>query len=128
MYRETEFVMSHRQYAVNLDSLRVEPAREDTLSRRCWVTALWFRKRNGLVTANVGYLDARLDAAPETAKEFLERHTDGKDGGDCKGRWDGRRYWGAQEPEVIQRHLELLRPMLESFPAVPDGYDGWWRF
>jgi hypothetical protein len=29
---------------------------------------------------------------------------------------------------VIAKHLELLRPMLANYPALPGSYDGWWRF
>jgi hypothetical protein len=65
---------------------------------------------------------------PADAHEFLTQHTDGRYGGDCEGRWDGERYWGAQEPAVIEQHLALLRPMLANYPNIPDGYDGWWRF
>lgn len=35
---------------------------------------------------------------------------------------------GAQQPDVTEEHLALLRPMLANYPAVPDGYSGWWRF
>lgn len=49
-------------------------------------------------------------------------------GGSCEGRWDGQRYWGAQEPDVMAQHLDLLRPMIVNYPEIPAGYDGWWRF
>jgi hypothetical protein len=29
---------------------------------------------------------------------------------------------------LIEEHLALLRPMLENFPAVLAGFDGWWTF
>lgn len=48
--------------------------------------------------------------------------------GDCHGRWDGDRYWGAQEPEVMEHHLALLGPMLADYPTIPAGYDGWWTY
>jgi hypothetical protein len=28
----------------------------------------------------------------------------------------------------MEQHLKILRPMLANYPALPDGYDGWWRF
>ena len=131
MIRETRFLISRRPYAVDLTSLR-GGMKEATETTRAYyqgrITAVWFRRRQGRTVACIGTLWDLQDTAPVNAVEFLERHTDGRYGGDCDGRWDGERYWGAQEPDVIQEHLALLRPMLEAYPAIPDGYDGWWRF
>jgi hypothetical protein len=81
-----------------------------------------------VTVACIGTLWDRQPERPADAVEFLECHDDGRHGGDCEGRWDGERYWGAQEPGVIERHLDLLRPMLANYPNIPAGYDGWWRF
>lgn len=125
MIRQTRFVMSHRLYAVDPASLVVrEPDAERSHAR---IGAVWFRRRDGITAACVGHLWDH-QATPRDAAEFLARHDDGRYGGTCEGRWDGERYWGAQEPDVIERHLALLRPMLTDYPAVPEGYDGWWRF
>jgi hypothetical protein len=121
MRRETKHVMSHRPYAVDLSSLRENRGFH-------YVNAVWFRRRHGVTAACFGNLHTIQTPAPTTAREFLERYDDGRYGGHCEGRWDGERYWGAQEPELIAQHLESLRPMLDAFPNVPDGYDGWWRF
>jgi len=121
MRRETKFVVSRRPYAVDLSSLR-------TLERPAIVNAVWFRRRQSITVACVGILWDYQDPNPKDAAEFLERHDDGSYGGDCLGRWDGQRYWGAQEPHVIEEHLALLKPMLANYPNVPDAYDGWWRF
>lgn len=129
MIRETRFLISRRPYAVDLTTLR---GRVEETSERSYyqgrINAVWFRRRQGVTVACVGTLWDFQAAAPAGAVEFLERHTDGRHGGDCDGRWDGERYWGAQEPGVIEQHLELLRPMLANYPNIPDGYDGWWRF
>jgi hypothetical protein len=120
--RGTKFVLSHRQYAVDLSSLRVEAGFSS-------VDAAWFRRHDGTTRACVGELHYHQGQfAPKTVEELLRRHNDGRYGGDCLGRWDGARYWGSQDPDVIERHLRLLRPMLEGYPAIPPGYDGWWRF
>ena len=122
MFREDRFILSHRPYAIAPSSLHTDNKHTAT------VNAVWYRRRNGLTIACIGYLWDIQNPAPQDAAEFLARHTDGRYGGKCRGRWDGKRYWGAQDPEVIAAHLELLRPMLADYPTVPAGYDGWWRF
>ncbi len=122
MIREDRFVLSHRPYAVDLSSLRM------TSDAQVRINAVWFRRRNRVTIACVGYLWDFQKPAPADTAEFLHRHSDGRYGGSCAGRWDGERYWGAQEPDIIERHLRLLRPALAAYPAVPVGYDGWWRF
>lgn len=121
MRRESRFVLSHRPYAVDLSGLHVD-------GMRARLGAVWYRRRQRVTVACIGYLWDYQDATPRTAAEFLARHVDGRYGGTCEGRWDGSRYWGAQEPDVIAQHLQILRPMLDAFPDVPDGYDGWWTF
>jgi len=121
MRREERFILSHRPYAVDLSSLRVD----GTYAR---VDAVWFRRRQRVTVACIGYLWDYQRPVPHIAMEFLDRHDDGRYGGKCEGRWDGERYWGAQDPDVIERHLAILRPMLANFPTIPDGYDGWWTF
>jgi hypothetical protein len=127
MIREDRFLISHRPYAIDLDSLRVgDPSQSGC--HWAMVNAVWFRRRQGVTVACIGTLRDLQDAAPKDAAEFLARHDDGRYGGDCNGRWDGEHYWGAQKPDVIEEHLALLRPMLANYPNVPAGYDGWWRF
>lgn len=132
MIREDRFLISRKPYAVDLTSLR--GSRTDT-PQGCnpyyfdgRIGAVWFRRRKGVTVACVGTLWDLQHPEPADAKQFLEQHDDGRYGGDCEGRWDGERYWGAQEPEIIDAHLSLLRPMLASYPAIPEGYDGWWTF
>lgn len=127
MIREDRFVISRRPYAVDLSSLTVgEPSVLGWCSSR--VNAVWFRRRAGVTVACVGNLRDSLYPAPKTAIECVERFDDGRYGGECEGRWDGERYWGAQRPDVIEAHLALLKPMLANFPEIPAGFDGWWRF
>jgi len=125
--REDRFLISHKPYAVDLTSLRNtnhEPG------GRYWgvIDAVWFRRRNGVTVACIGDLWDNQNTAPADAREFLARHDDGRYGGDCAGRWDGKSYWGNVTLDQQERHLAILRPMLANYPAIPPGYDGWWTF
>lgn len=130
MRREPGFVLSHRPYAVNLESFRPLDAMNRDGGEWTWhgIDAAWFRRRQGVTVACTGLVKTLLRPAPVDVAEFLGRHTDGRYGGECLGRWDGARYWGSQLPDVAAQHLQLLRPMLDAYPAPPDGFDGWWAF
>lgn len=130
MLREPKFVLSHRPYAIDPNGLRVLRSFEGTRGtfHDCRLDAVWFRRHKGVTVACIGELWDSQQPQPATAAEFASQHDDGRYGGDCKGRWDGARYWGAQEPDVAARHLEILRPMLENYPACPDGFEGWYVF
>lgn len=123
MIREDRFVLSRNPYAIDLSSLAYQPG--DRLAR---CRAAWFRRRRGGIIACIGTLwDYQREAPPDTAT-FLRRHIDGRYGGNCEGRWDGDGYWGESNLGIMGEHLEVLRPMLDAYPAIPDGFDGWWRF
>ncbi len=127
MIRENRFLLSRKQYAADLTSLTIEESQNEGY---CWghIDAVWYRRRRGVTVACIGELRDLQGSVPMDAVEFLERSTDGRYGGDCWGRWDGENYWGAQRPDEIAAHLELLRPMLANYPQVPDGYSAWWTF
>jgi len=118
-------ISGKRRFAVNLGSLVLEPAGSLT---HATVRAVWFRRKERVTGACIGHLWNSFREAPSDVADFLARSTDGRYGGVCEGRWDGKRYWGAQEPETIEAHLRLLRPMLEWYPDVPEGFDGWWIY
>ncbi|MET8766352.1 hypothetical protein [Streptomyces sp. NPDC004658] len=132
MIREDRFLISRKPYAIDLTSLRGHrsptPQGRNPYYFDGRINAVWFRRRKGVTVACVGTLWDLQHPEPTDARQFLEQHDDGRYGGDCEGRWDGERYWGAQEPEIIGAHLSLLRPMLANYPAIPPGYDGWWTF
>lgn len=129
MIREPRFLSSKRPYAVDLDGMSITTCEVRIVWHSVRVKAVWFRGRRDTPVACVGYVWGSLcDPKPANAVAALGRLDDGRYGGECLGRWDGQRYWGAQEPAEIERHLALLRPMLEKYPAVPVGFDGWWRY
>ncbi|MGW7617364.1 hypothetical protein ACWGLG_16160 [Streptomyces antimycoticus] len=129
MIREDKFLISRRPYAVDLSSIRRSERDPDKTWAWYVVDAVWFRGRKAEPVACIGTLRTIIDdPAPADARDFLERYTDGRYGGDCHGRWDGESYWGNVPLEQQERHLAVLRPMLANYPNLPDGYDGWWRF
>jgi hypothetical protein len=130
--RDDRFLISRRPYAVDLGSLQGErinsPQGRNPYLFDGRINAVWFRRRNGVTVACLGELWDLQYPEPADAVQFLRQHEDGRYGGRCEARWDGRGYWGAEQPDVAAEHLELLRPMLANYPALVDGYDGWWRF
>lgn len=134
MIRDDRFLISRRPYAVDFATITGDHhERSDMIAFSGRVNAVWYRRKDGVNRACIGtlklwgpWLPRRLDLADPY--DVLTADLDGRYGGDCEGRWDGARYWGAQEPEVAARHLVLLRPMLDTYPVVPECFDGWWRF
>lgn len=133
MIKVSKFRISHRPYAVDLSSFALTWPGEG--SRQNWASfdAVWFRRRRGVTVACIGQLRDYFSLAFDpTAEDALRAMDDGRYGGDCIARWDGQSYWAndpsSLSPEGIERHLAILRPMLENFPAIPRGYDGWWTY
>lgn len=135
MIRQDRFLISHKPYAINLTTVTAtqQPHAGDRYALTGSCEAVWFRRRQGTTVACIGtlglsahYLTQPVNVDDPTA--ILSANLDGRHGGDTHGRWDGEYYWGAQRPDTIEKHLTLLRPMLDAYPALPAGYDGWWRF
>lgn len=134
MKRETRFLISRKPFAVDLATLTAsQHPRGDRYALRGTVNAVWFRRQSGTTRACLGTLGLWSHYLPEPVDlddpvAVLSADLDGRYGGDCHGRWDGARYWGAQEPHVQALHLTVLEPMLANYPALPEGHDGWWTF
>ena len=130
MRRTERFLISQKPFAIDLASLRTaRKERQDGSSFYfARINAVWFRRKQGVNVASVGSLWDFQDTEPATGIDFLTAHTDGRHGGDCIGRWDGSSYWGNVILATQEEHLAVLRPMLDAYPALPPGYDGWWTF
>ncbi|MHA4819457.1 hypothetical protein ACXZ65_34470 [Streptomyces aculeolatus] len=141
MIRAERFLISHKPFAVNLSTLdsdkqtaQNEGTEHERHHYRGRIAAVWFRRRRGTTYACLGSLklwshNLRQPIADTTDPvQVLSADLDSRYGGDCYGRWDGERYWGSQKPFEQDLHLALLESTLANYPAVPDGYDGWWRF
>lgn len=141
MIREDRFLISRKPFAVDLSSflsgeqtVRDEGTDHERYLYSGRIDAVWFRRKQGTTYACLGSLKlwshnlrCRIEDTEDPA-QVLSADLDSRYGGDCDGRWDGERYWGAQKPEVIEQHLALLRPMLANYPEIPAGHNGWWRF
>lgn len=136
MIRSDRFLISQKPFAVDLSTVTGEQqprGDRDTYNFSGTANALWFRRKDGVTRACLGHLDlwSHFLSAPldlDDAHAVLSADLDGRYGGTCHARWDGTRYWGAQEPHVQALHLTVLEPMLANYPNLPPGYDGWWRF
>jgi hypothetical protein len=134
MHREDRFRISRKPYAIDLTTITGEQhERGDLISFSGTAQALWFRRKASVTYACIGslmlfspHLPNRLNLNDPHA--VLSADLDGRYGGTAHGRWDGTRYWGAQEPLQMALDLTLLEPALAAYPAIPDGYDGWWTF
>ncbi|MEU1078183.1 hypothetical protein ABZ404_36960 [Streptomyces sp. NPDC005878] len=134
MIREDRFLISRKSFAIDLSTIEGEQqAVGDRYAYSGHANAVWFRRKDGTTRACLGtlglwshYLTEPLDLSDPL--NVLRANLDGRYGGDCHGRWDGERYWGAQKPFEQALHLTLLEPMLANYPVIPDGYDGWWTF
>lgn len=134
MIRADRFLISRKAFAIDLTTVTGnQHERGDLIAFSGRANALWFRRAAGVTRACIGtlglwshYLPDRLNLDDPHA--VLSADLDGRYGGDCHGRWDGTGYWGAEDLDVQAQHLAVLRPMLAAYPAIPAGYDAWWRF
>lgn len=129
MIKVEKFLVSKALYAIKPDSLRQRQPDATGYSGWWMVDAVWFKRKHGITSANIGTLVDLRDTPPVDLAQFLADHRRDPCGGRCDGRWDGVGYWGDQVSLDVQRkHLEILRPMLASYPGTPRGYEGWWKF
>jgi hypothetical protein len=134
MIREDQFLISRKPFAINLSTVTVNREQQQDawwLSGHC--EAVWYRRRNGTTYACLGTLRLwahwlREEPDVSSPEAILRNRLDSRYGGDPDGRWDGENYWGSQKPFEQALHLTLLEPMIADFPALPEGYDGWWTF
>ena len=127
MIKTDKFLVSRPLYAVDLESYRID----DT---SCSVNAVWFRRRRARygepirTVACCGRLSNVLQVPPATAAEFLAGHTDNRYGGDCAARWDGSNLWSNADEAQRREYFRVLLPMLAAYPAIPEGFEGWYGF
>jgi hypothetical protein len=123
MIKAQKFRITDRPYAVLLDSYRLDGG-----AGRGEIDAVWFRRRGGVLAACAGRLRDYQQPRQDTAEGFLKAYTDGRYGGDCKARWDGKTLWCLADEETRLGYREFLVPVLQEYPAIPRGWSGWWVF
>ena len=78
-----------------------------------------------LTQACAGRLWDFQDDDPADALAFLAAHTDGRYGGHCRARWDGRNLWAPEMGEDERaEYKRLLVPMLAACAGRPAGAPG----
>lgn len=126
MILEARFVLSRKQYAVNLASMRSgqNPPRHDgTFSYRLTWEAVWFRRQKGVLRACAGVLWDYQDEEPVDGRPALERHADGRSGGDCKARWDGANLWCLENESMREYYKDLLDAPVRG-AEIPHNHRG----
>lgn len=127
MIRATKLAVSRPMYA--FDPNTFDPERRS-------VAAAWFRRKNGVLVASMGlyhFFAPGLPEAqyPDTYQGWVDLHVDNRYGGTHLASWYGMAILNSDQPvseEESARRVEFLRGMLDGFPAVPAGFDGWWAF
>jgi len=127
MIKVDKFYNSRTNYAFKPDAFVLkEQIRSDGSSFwRGTVKAVWFNRKGA---ACIGFLWDYQSKKPEDVYAFIRAHTDGRYGGDTRGRWNGRGFWGNVTLAEQQEYLAVLKPMYRDKPNVPLGYEGWYRF
>jgi hypothetical protein len=136
-----KLLITKRPFAFDLSSFVVKGGRSAYLGpppqvkHEMWehtIHGVWFRRKKGRIAACRGTIYAhRWQGAIKDPLEFLASYRDGGSGGYTAARWDGESYWGIGPDATLARQQEnllILRPMLENYPEVPQGYDGWYQF
>lgn len=128
--QKTEFKMSRRVYAVNMNEIREHDEHKTDDGRKIsWydIPAVWYKRKNGKTFAAYGYL-RDLRQSKLTPAEFIS----GKDfyvlSATMLGRYDEKSAWfdPSLNLEEQARIIKLIAPMLKKIPSCPKGYKGWY--
>jgi hypothetical protein len=124
--RAEKFLISRPLYAVDLGGYE----RHDEGGTYLTWPAVWYRRKSGVTAACAGVLWDVQRTPPADSLAALAAHEDGRYGGRCRARWDGKRYWfdPALTPEQTREYEALLAPMLAAYPEIPAGFEGWYGF
>lgn len=134
----TQFFVSDRPYAVDPRHITwtQEPAPDGSVPGSARVRAFWYRRVNGVPTAFLGHLTARITYGLPLDWDTFREHCHAKTGAvEVDVTWNANRergygHTGGVWPAPI---ADILRPALASYlatpkaPIIPAGFDGWWK-
>lgn len=134
MKRLDKYKASAAPYALNPATFRAvgasneyhRPDKAGESFQRYVVDAIWFKRRNGLRCVVSGTLSQNLDTEPQPAyDDFVAQFQYGRYGGNALARWDGTLLWTPAGVLAGDYLINFLDPILEDYPNLPVGYDGW---
>lgn len=114
-----KFSMTEYNYALNFDSFRYRDN-----SNYAVIDAIWFSTKKGLLTVHKGTLN-HLDRNLHSVDDFI-LNFNGRYAGSTYFKWNGTDIWSSDSnyQKMVAAHDEL-DPILQNFPAIPEGYTGW---
>lgn len=113
--QSSKFTFSEYFYAIDMKSLK------PTYGFNASMNAIWFKKTRGQIAVCTGTLSSQ----GKTVEQFMANH-DGRYGGNTEYKWNGTEMWSSSNHflELMAAH-KILDPILQAFPEIPKGYEGW---
>lgn len=131
MLIQDNFALSKKLYAINRNGFTVatDTTQNGQPTHRYALEAIWFRKRsNGRLAVFKGILwDFSRGGEPYTVDEFMEKVGTARYGGRPVGCWDGEETWNIPNLKEQLAFVQEVDPYLQNYPAIPSGYEGWYR-
>lgn len=114
-----KFSFSEYFYAINWSTLRSN--KDGTVA---YVDAIWFKKTRGEIAVCSGTLS---NHDTFTKDDFIAGFKYGRYGGNTQYKWNGFEMWSHDNNflDMIEAH-KFLDPILENYPDIPVGYEGWY--
>ena len=130
MLELTNFAISKKLYAIKRDTF-VATYSGDTQKGepmyRVSVDAMWFRRKQGIEVISKGKLGDLAVGKEWDIDDFIANVSTARYGGTPFGSWDGYDVIGVTNYEAIVALVKELDPILDAYPDVPVGYEGWYK-
>lgn len=129
MLVQTDFAISKKLYAINPDTIQNRYTGDNHAGLPMYkvsIEAIWFRRKNGVEVASKGFLWDHAVGKEWTVEDFINEADTGRYGGSPIGSWDGEDVIGVTNYQAILELVKELDPILNAYPAIPQGYQGWY--
>tara|TARA_B100001250_G_C19754054_1_gene769230 strand:- start:341 stop:739 length:399 start_codon:yes stop_codon:yes gene_type:complete len=130
MIKSEKFSISKRHYAYLKGSLEerkdpYDPKRDTAKYSYYTLQVFYYKKKNGLIEACFGTI---WNYAPQglSEKDFVAQYSSAY-GSDPYAQWGGTHFLGTSVYKDIVRYVKELDPVLKKYPAIPEGYVGWFK-